>query len=1011
MVSIHPLKSPKAATKYFGEHLGGGSTHGYMTEAGSLDGAWWGKVATPLGLVGKVAAKAFQRLCHNRRPDNNKTLTQRRKSNARPGLDITISAFKSFSIVALIGGDERLLPAHERAVTATLAFIQSLAMARVRDHGANADRYTGNLTGARFTHLTSRAVTDAPDPQVHTHAIAFNCTRDDVAGTMKALQPVEIYRQSGLATQIYRSFMARELHALGYPTVSTPKGGIEIAGIPRAMIEKVSKRHLLIDDIAADHGDVNDPKLREGIARRFRNPKDTSKTLAQLREEWLAQLSPDEIATLEAVKAKALANGPIMVEPVTASQALDMATEHLFERKSVVRDEQLFEEALAAAPGQHTLDAIKEAFQANAANYLIRGSLVTTPAALAADQRMIEFVNDGVGVCPPLAPGFTATPAFAAALAAAKNKNKKNDDDNNNELPAVIEMLLSSGDRVMGLKGPPGAGKTTALKMIKLGLHANWHDIVVCAPGAGQVDKLTQEGFIGAMTLERLLTDEKRQSSLWGEVIILDEAGLVSVRSMNRLFDLAQRRGCRILLSGDANQHKSVESGDSLRVLERRSALASARLNKNWRQKHEGYRLAVDLIKEGDFAKGFEALAGLGWILELSGEERYHQIGRDYLDARLHKQSVLVVCATWRECNGVTRRVRFYLQAKKLLSTKEHSIPVLQPLSQFTRSHLAQAHRFLPGMVVVFNRQSASKVFVRDEAVEVLGVEGEFVKVKNACGQTLTFEARKEAANISLFETATIPVAPREQLLIRRNGTSGGSHPRKLTNGELVTVEKVSPSGLITLEDGRTIPPTFRHFCHGYAITSQASQGKEADRVLIAIDAESAQAAARTETFYVAISRGKQRCTIYTDDKEALFDAAMRSGERIAAVEFLDDPQPKQPNPTPNHESEPSTNPATPTGPQPQPSPAAGVPPKQPLPALGLPAHPAGIAPFNLCYPAGGGTQPFLRPQPWHPIGRDQKSGVPGPAGVCELPGTGSIVLEAELHYPGFEGPQTALAL
>lgn len=83
------------------------------------------------------------------------------------------------------------------------------------------------------------------------------------------------------------------------------------------------------------------------------------------------------------------------------------------------------------------------------------------------------------------------------------------------------------------------------------------------------------------------------------------------------------------------------------------------------------------------------------------------------------------------------------------------------------------------------------------------------------------------------------------------------------------------------------IPTRFRHFTHGYAITSQRAQAQTVDEVLLAVDAQSAFCAATAQTLYVAASRGRDRCTIFTDDKELLLDAFARSGERLGAFDLI----------------------------------------------------------------------------------------------------------------------------
>jgi hypothetical protein len=88
------------------------------------------------------------------------------------------------------------------------------------------------------------------------------------------------------------------------------------------------------------------------------------------------------------------------------------------------------------------------------------------------------------------------------------------------------------------------------------------------------------------------------------------------------------------------------------------------------------------------------------------------------------------------------------------------------------------------------------------------------------------------------------------------------------------------------LADGRVIPDAYRTFTHGYAVTSHAAQGKTVDEVLVVASSRSLPAV-HQEQFYVSISRGRERCQIFTDDSESLRAHVTRSSARLAAVEAM----------------------------------------------------------------------------------------------------------------------------
>jgi len=108
---------------------------------------------------------------------------------------------------------------------------------------------------------------------------------------------------------------------------------------------------------------------------------------------------------------------------------------------------------------------------------------------------------------------------------------------------------------------------------------------------------------------------------------------------------------------------------------------------------------------------------------------------------------------------------------------------------------------------------------------------------------------------------------------------------RQFINGELVEVKVVQGESIL-LADGRIIPADYRAFTHGYAVTSHAAQGKTVDEVLVVASSRSLPAI-NQQQFYVSISRGRERCQVFTDDKELLRSHVTRSNTRTAAVEVM----------------------------------------------------------------------------------------------------------------------------
>jgi hypothetical protein len=125
----------------------------------------------------------------------------------------------------------------------------------------------------------------------------------------------------------------------------------------------------------------------------------------------------------------------------------------------------------------------------------------------------------------------------------------------------------------------------------------------------------------------------------------------------------------------------------------------------------------------------------------------------------------------------------------------------------------------------------------------------------------------------------TLCAGDRLQLKANALATRG----QRLANGEIVTVSAVLQDGSIRLDDGRTLPPSYRRFQRGYAVTSYGSQGKTVDHVLFA---DAGRAATNSQQGYVTISRGRKSIQIYTTDRQQLRQAIERSGDRELALDL-----------------------------------------------------------------------------------------------------------------------------
>lgn len=864
MLRITESTSASGAKAYYTEGL---SREDYYSEGHEIVGHWGGRAASRLGLTGPVDRDAFFALCDNRHPATGGSLTARQKTGRRVGYDFTFNAPKSVSLLYAFTGDQRILEAFRTSVAEEMREIETEMKTRVRKGGGRGSRVTGNMVWAEFVHFTGRPVEGLPDPNLHAHCFAQNATWDPVEQRWKAGEFGDLMRDRPYFEAAFHARLAARMAELGYGIERHGKWW-DVAGLSRPLIEKFSRRTTEIEAKAAELG-ITNADAKGALGAKTRNRKADHLGKAELADAWRKRLTAAEQVQLARVISDASAGSANFGESLSPASAMAHAIGKAFERESVVSDKQLREAALRRGLGTVLPEALNGVM--DAAGVLGRDvegrRLVTTREVLGEEQAMIAFARNGRGACKPL--GRSGEPAGASFL--------------NRDQLAAVTHALSAPDRVVLIEGGAGTGKTTLMKELKAGIEAGGRQLFAFAPTAdASRGVLRAEGFEGAETVARLLVDEVLQARLRGQVILIDEAGLLGVRTLRKVFALAEDLDARVILSGDTRQHAAVERGDALRLLIDKAGLKPAAVREIVRQRG-AYRDAVAMIARGELTEGFAALEKLGWVTEIANDDRHRALARDYLAATAAGKSALVVSPTHAEGDRVTAVIRDARKTEGTLGPIDQSYFALRKLA-WTEAERGDPAQYRPGLVVQFVKDATG--VRKGERLQVEGWDEKGrVTVRRSDGSAVLLPLA-HPGRFQVYEPFVLGLAKGDQIRITQNGTTAdGEH--RLNNGSLHTVAGFTLSGDIRLANGWTVAREFGHLAHGYCTTSHASQGKTVDLVFLAQGAESFPASSR-EQFYVSVSRGREGVRIYTDDVAALRQRVRESGMRGSATELLE---------------------------------------------------------------------------------------------------------------------------
>ena len=908
VATVHNLTSSSATAQYFRQDAGyylrkGEDAADLRAKRAEHRNAstWHGQGAVALGLhPGKpVAAGAFEKLLQGHVIGTRIRLGRLRDGQRehRPGFDITFSAPKSVSLAALLptkghpNGDRAVIRAHNAAVRETLDWIEGTLLETRGWDPATGRRprvKAPSMVAALFRHIASRNL----DPQLHTHAVIANMTRDE-GGRWKSVEPTLLHRNARLIGAYYRDRLARQLIAKGYSIVPAMVGRLpsfELAGYGRELREAFStRRHEILAYVDGKGWDRGAAAMQ--VATLATRKRKAEPVRAQLQQRW--RVRAQELG-LDTALTEARSGQPIVLpEGPSALAIVRRCMRQLEERQSVFSEHDLEALALGHSPGRHSIGEIREAVA-----WLVRdGHLIeaelrradrafVTDRALKAERSTIAMMKAGIGAGEALA----REKDVAAGLDGAGLTEEQEE---------AVRTILLARDRIVGVQGRAGTGKTTMLRQVRA-LAGN-RPVIGLAPSTEAADVLGRETDIHARTLQWFLARcraaglkgealERLKESFGGAVLVLDEASMVSTDQMRSLLRAADRLDvARVVLVGDIRQLRPVEAGQPFRLLQR-AGMPTATMKDIQRQRTPELRAAVQAVLAGDPG---EAVALLGSsVHEVAHEELGESAARAWLALDpATRDNTLLVAPTHALREEINRTVRDALADEGVLRGKPLRIERLVSLGM-TPAERGDRRNYREGDLVVFHQDLVNYRLKRDEILTVTGFDYDRVMLLHPDGKPRWFRpADSIRYGLDVYETRPIEIRAGDRIRWTRNDKK-----RSLINGGRAEVEGIAKGRVrFRLADGRGLSlrmddPQLRHIDHAWSSTVHGAQGSTAEGVIAVLDS-SYGALTDQSTFYVEISRARDRAVVLTDNAEELVKVlADNTGERPTAIEAVDAP-------------------------------------------------------------------------------------------------------------------------
>ena len=915
---------------------------------------WTGKGAEALGLRGTVDPDVFREVLEGSVPDGSgRRLGRKERDGAithRPGRDLTFSAPKSVSLAALLGNDTAAAAAHDEAVRRTLAWLEATTVqTRMKDAETGLLVHAGNqkMVAATFRHEVSRNL----DPQLHTHAVLANMVQGD-DGKWRTMSNETLYRRQKLIGMVYRSELAQGLEAVGYRIQKTHADGrFEIAGVPRGVIEAFSTRRAEIEAAMEGFGlgdTASSPHLAERAALMTRARKRDVDREA-LRGTWREQAAslgfsagsvidearerrqlgaefPDRAAggdhgpgAAGSRHAERGREGGIPHDADPASRALPWAIAHLSEREAVFARSDLMAATLAWKPGAVSVEAAGSAIDAACRDGRLHaapayqgvslyqgGPLIlgdegmTTDTALADERETMGLMRTGQD----------RGQVLMRRRMVQQHLHKGPLTDGQKQ---AVTAILSSKDRVVGVQGYAGTGKTAMLDRARVLAEKNGYRMTGLAPSASAVQTLAAESGIASETLQGFLarnagvaegrltrkSARNMRDAFAKTVLVVDEGSLASTVQARNLLRIANTlRIPKVVLVGDEKQLDAVDAGKPFAQLQQ-AGMQTAVMDEIMRQREPALKEAVQASIEGDIRTAFEKLGS--HVAEVKADNIAGAVAARWLKLSPEERENTGVMAPSHELRvAVNGHIRERLAREGAIHGPAFQGERLVSRG-YTRAEKALGANYAPGDVVAFHRPYRRLGVDKGDERRVIEVDrrSSTVVLEGREGGTVAWNPAQIGGRHGGSEVYRAePIELREGDRVRWTRNDKGLGLVNSRTAEVVSASRDRVS--FRLEDGRELDmgkndSQLRHLDHAWASTVHAFQGRTVDNVIAAMEADHPHLTTQ-KSFYVEISRARYRAELVTDDALRLRERLeTTTGERISALEAIAPGQREEP--------------------------------------------------------------------------------------------------------------------
>ncbi len=229
----------------------------------------------------------------------------------------------------------------------------------------------------------------------------------------------------------------------------------------------------------------------------------------------------------------------------------------------------------------------------------------TSREMLATEQRLERSADDLV-----VRKGHAVSPA---ARELAKAAGERRGLHLGGEQRNALEHIMGGQDLSM-VVGYAGTGKSAMLGVAREGWEAAGYQVRGAALSGIAAEGLEAGSGIGSRTIASLEHSwaQGRDELTSRDVLVIDEAGMIGSRQMERVLSAAQNAGAKVVLVGDAEQLQAIEAGAAFRALTERHG--AAEITEIRRQREDWQREATRELATGRTGAALDRYEAAGMV-------------------------------------------------------------------------------------------------------------------------------------------------------------------------------------------------------------------------------------------------------------------------------------------------------------------------------------------------------------------------------------------------------------